>query len=446
MNRHLFHAASRRAIAAGAVLAAGVTVAACGTTGPSQGTGTSGSGSGTAAATAWGITGGSQTTFQYSQQAWDGAHPGEAISFLYYSNDAYKQKIRVAIGAGSAPTVFENWGGGQLNDYVTSGKVAALSPAVASAARQRYFPSVLNVATFDGKLYGIPVNGTQPVVVYYDKDLFAKVGAQPPKTWDDLLGLVARFKSAGITPIALGGGDQWPELMYLEYLADRIGGPSVFASIAAGKPGTWSDPAIIRAATMIQQLVKAGAFETGYDAVTYDSGASSALLYTGKAAMQVMGSWDYAAMLTADPAFIAGNKLGWTTFPAVPGGTGNPADIVGNPANFFSITTAASASAQKAAGDYLNSEVTSAGYVKNLLQAGNVPPVTGLSAQLSSQPHADWLLFQYNLVKTAPSYQLSWDQALPDSTATALLTNLGLLFTDKMTPQQFAAAMNQAGH
>lgn len=444
MSRCLLHASGRRVIAAGAVLLAGVTVTACGATGSSRETGTSGQGA--AATTAWGLTGGSQATFDYSQQAWNSAHPGQTISFLYYSNDAYKQKVRVAIGAGSAPTVFENWGGGQLDDYVTSGKVAALAPAVASAARQRYFPSVLNTAAFNGKLYGIPVNGTQPVVLYYNKDLFAKVGAQPPRTWDDLLALVAKFKAAGIKPIALGGGSQWPELMYLEYLADRIGGPSVISNIAAGKPDAWSDPAIIRAATMIQQLVKADAFETGYDFVTYDSGASSALLYTGKSAMQLMGSWDFASIAAADPAFIAGKKLGWTTFPTVPGGTGNPADIVGNPANYFSVTTGASASAQKAAQDYLSSEVTSDGYVKNLLQNGNVPPVKGLSRQLSSQPDADWLLFQYNLVKNAPSYQLSWDQALPDAAASALLTSLGQLFTDQITPQQFAAAMNQAGH
>jgi raffinose/stachyose/melibiose transport system substrate-binding protein len=115
------------------------------------------------------------------------------------------------------------------------------------------------------------------------------------------------------------------------------------------KPGAWSDPAIIRAATMIQQLVRAGAFETGYDFVSYDAGASSALLYTGRAAMHVMGSWDFASITGADPAFTAGNKLGWTTFPTVPDGTGNPDDIVGNPANYFSVTTEASAGAQKAA-------------------------------------------------------------------------------------------------
>jgi raffinose/stachyose/melibiose transport system substrate-binding protein len=444
MRRHPRHLTSRRAIVAGPVLAAALTVAACSTTGASQGTGASGQG--TATATVWGITGGSQANFEYSQQAWDRAHPGEAVSFLYFSNDPYKQKIRVAIGASGAPTIFENWGGGQLDDYVSSGKVAPLAPAVAAAARQRYFPSVLSAVAFGGKLYGIPVNGTQPVVLYYNKALFAKVGAQPPKTWNDLLALVGKFKSAGITPISLGGGDQWPELMYLEYLADRIGGPSVFNNIVAGKPDAWLDPAIIRAATMIQQLVKADPFETGYDFVSYDAGASSALLYTGRAAMQLMGSWDFASIQTDDPAFIAGGNLGWTTFPAVPGGTGNPADIVGNPANFFSVTTAASAGAQKAAQDYLGNEVASAGYVQNLLQSGNVPPAKGLARQLSTQPDGNWLLFQYNLVKNAPSYQLSWDQALSDAAATAVLTNLGQLFTSQMTPQQFAAAMNQVGH
>jgi raffinose/stachyose/melibiose transport system substrate-binding protein len=435
--------------------ATALAVTACGSSGPSSsatgqaGTpssaGSASSGATAGGATGWALTQGSQATFQYSQKEWNGSHPQQPVSLQYYSNDAYKQKLQVAMGANSVPTLFENWGGGALGTYVTAGKVAALPAGVTSAASQEYFKSVLNAATFGGKLYGIPVNGTQPVVLFYNKTLFAKVGAQPPKTWADLLALVAKFKAAGIAPLALGGSDQWPELMYLEYLADRVGGPSVAADITNGKSGAWSNPAVLKAATMISQLVSAGAFENGYAAVSYDSGASSALLYTGKAAMQLMGSWDFSTIQTADASFISGGDLGWTTFPTVAGGAGDPADIVGNLSNYFSVTTASAGSAQTAAESYLTSEVGSSAYVKNLLAAGNVPPIAGLDSQLSAEPSPNWLLFQYHLVQAAPSYQLSWDQAMAStSEATAMLTNLSLLFTGKQTPQQFVAAMNQA--
>jgi hypothetical protein len=48
--------------------------------------------------------------------------------------------------------------------------------------------------------------------------------------------------------------------MYLEYLTDRIGGPGVFQAIELGKPNAWSNPAVVKALSDIQQLARAGAF------------------------------------------------------------------------------------------------------------------------------------------------------------------------------------------
>jgi raffinose/stachyose/melibiose transport system substrate-binding protein len=424
---------------AGAGLAAALLLAGCGKSGPT----TDGAGSGEGSALGWALTQGSQSTFEFSQKEWNAANPDHKVNFQYYANDSYKDKLRVAIGAGNAPTIFENWGGGALKDYVNAGKIEDLTATVGVTAGNRFFKSVLDVASFGGKLYGVPVNGTQPIVLYYNKDLFAKVGAQPPKTWDDLLALVDTFKRAGIAPVSLAGGSKWPDLMYLEYLVDRLGGPSVFNDIVAGKPGAWSNPAVIQAGTMMQHLVDAGAFAKGYESTTYDAGQASALLYSGKAAMQLMGSWDFATIKAANPGFITAGKLGWTTFPTVAGGAGDPTDIVGNPANYFSVTSASSAAAKQSATKYLSTEVSSDTYVDDLLKNGNVPPVTGLETKLQAADNADWLLFQYNLVKNAPSYQLSWDQALSPSAGDALLTNLDQLFLKKITPQQFADNMTK---
>src|SRR4051794_3618164 len=408
--------------------------AACGSSGPSA----SGGGGG---AQAWALTGGSQSTFPLSQKNWDAGNSKDKVSYQFYANDAYKQKVRGAIGANDAPVLFENWGGGSLKDYADAGKLEPLTPSLTAAVKAKYLPSVVNVASFGGKLYGVPINGTQPVVLYYNKDLFAKVGAQPPKTWDDLLALVPKFKSAGIAPLSLAGGSKWPDLMYLEYLVDRIGGPTVFQNIVDGKPDAWSDPAVIKAGQMIQQLVHAGAFANGYQSITYDAGQSSALLYTGKAAMQLMGSWDYSTIQAAQPEFVKSGKLGWTSFPTVSGGKGDPADIAGNPANYFSVTKAASAAQKASAERYLKDGVLDGPYVDDLLKNGNVPPVVGLESKLASAPNSQWLTYQYDLVKKAPSYQLSWDQALSSSAGDALLTNLDQLFLKKITPQQFADNM-----
>src|SRR5260370_11950757 len=138
--------------------------------------------------------------------------------------------------------------------------------------------------TFNGKMYGVPNSGAQPVVFLYNKDLFAKSHLTPPATWNDLLQTVGQLKQNGVLPIALGGASKWPYLMYEEYLVDRIGGPSAFDAVVAKQPNAWSNPAFIKANTMIQQLVSARAFGNNFASASYDTGQPLALLSTAQAA------------------------------------------------------------------------------------------------------------------------------------------------------------------
>ena len=81
--------------------------------------------------------------------------------------------------------------------------------------------------------------------------------------------------------------------------------------------------------------------------------------------------------------------------------------------------------------------------VKRFMDLGDIPAVQGLESQLSGAANSEWLLFNYNMVKNAPHYQLSWDQALPPQPAQALLTNLDQLFLKQISPQQFSDNMNK---
>jgi raffinose/stachyose/melibiose transport system substrate-binding protein len=158
--------------------------------------------------------------------------------------------------------------------------------------------------------------------------------------------------------------------------------------------------------------------------------------------MQLMGTWDFPNILGGQPKFIKDGSLGWMAFPTVEGGTGSPADVVGNAANLYSVY---SKSTHKAAIiDFLKTAVLSESNVDVLLQNGSVPPVVGLEAKLAKAPNAEWLSFVYSAAKNAPSFQLSWDQALPPAEADTLLTNLDALFLLKITPKQFADNMTKA--
>lgn len=358
-----------------------------------------------------------------------------------YINDAYKQKLQVSMGSPNGPDIFFNWGGGNLAQFVQAGQVADLTEK-AGPVLDTFLPSVLATARIDGKQYGLPMNGIQPVLLFYNKDVFAKASLEPPTTYDQLLSLIDAFKAKGITPIALAGSQGWTELMYLEYLLDRVGGPDKFAAIAAGKAGAWRDPAVLKAAEMCQDLAKRGAFGTNFASINYDNTGSSAMFTTGKAAMQVMGSWEYSNQQSNFADFFKSGNLGWAAFPSVADGQGDPKNVVGNPSNYFSVR--ASSSRATEAIDFLVKTLNSEGYVSGLIAVGQVPAIKGVDAKLAGTPNAAFATFTYNLVAQAPAFTQSWDQALSPAVGDALLTNLQKLFLSSITPEDFVAAMEQA--
>jgi raffinose/stachyose/melibiose transport system substrate-binding protein len=396
------------------------------------------------AALAWALTAGDEKAYQDAVAQYNTRHPDSKITLQLFPNEPYKQKLLVAMGAGNPPDLFFNWGGGILKSYIDAGSVMDLTAEIGKdpAWKGRFFPAVLASATFGDKIYGVPINGVQPVVMFINKALFQEVGAQPPKTWSELLAVIPKFKAKGKALLSVAGADRWTYLMYAEYFVDRIGGPQVFADIVAGKPDAWSNPAMITAGEMIQTLVKQEAFEKGYPGVSYGNGQATALLYAGRAGMQLMGSWDFPNILNGQPQFIAKGSLAWLPFPTVDGGKGNPGDVVGNAANFYSVSQ--KSTHKPAMIEFLKNNVLADSNIDVLLKNGSVPPVVGLEAKIAKSPQAGWLSFVYNVTKNAPSFQLSWDQALPPAEADALLTNLEQLFLMKITPKQFADNMNKA--
>lgn len=428
----------RSAVIAISAAALSLTLAACGSSGPG------GSGGSADSASMWGLTGGNQPVLQKSVEAWNSAHPDQTVKLDFFANDAYKTKVRTAVGAGQGPTFIYGWGGGVLKSYVDAGQVADLSDFVKENpdVQSRYLPSVLKNGVIDGKTYALPNNNVQPVVLYYNKEVFDKIGAQAPNTWDELMVLVPKFRAAGVAPFSLGGQSKWPDLMWLEYLVERIGGPEVFANIAANKPNAWSDPAVSQTLTKIQELVDAGGFINGFSSIAADSNADQALLYTGKAAMVLQGGWIYQGMKKDAADFVTSGKLGFTTFPTVSGGKGDPANVVGNPSNFWSVSANATDNQKKAALEYVKSGMFTEADTQTLIDSGAVPVINGIESKLQASPDKDFLTFIYGMAKNAPSFTLSWDQALSPAQGDAMLSNLDQIFLKKITPDQFVATMN----
>jgi xylobiose transport system substrate-binding protein len=358
------------------------------------------------------------------------------------STQSMNDKVRAAINTPNKPNLFFNWAGGSIREYAEADLLVDLTPKLTSDTtwRDTFVKSVLDAGKIGDKYYDIPLKGMQPVLLFYNKTMFADVGVKPPETWDDIKSLVNTFKQKEITPFVLGGQDSWTELMYLEFLVDRLGGPEVFQRVENGDTAGWGDPVFLKSLEMIRELVDMGAFGTNYSSIGYGNGSASALFAKGKAAMHLMGTWEFTSQQGSNPKFVK-NDLDYTNFPAVDGGKGDPRDTAGNPTNYFAVTKT---DVSDACVDFLHTQMTNKEYIDAMIKAGEVPAIADLGDRLDQHPNPAFAKAVYEIAQTAPSFTLSWDQALPSNIGDAVVTNLQKVFNKQIQPADWVAAMKNA--
>jgi raffinose/stachyose/melibiose transport system substrate-binding protein len=439
-------------LAAGVPLA-GAALAACGSgktaaSGSSSPAGSAAAGSGAAggAATYWFLSGQPQQTVREDAvKRFNSANSGSEIKITEFPNDSYKTKIKTALGAGQGPTIIWGWGGGGLAEYVKNGQVEDLTPWFEQNPDQkkRRFQSSFLAATVNDKIYALPAETVTPIVFYYNKQVFDKIGAEPPKSWADIMSIVEKCKSKNVAAFSLGGQSRWTNMMWLEFLLDRIGGPEIFNNVLAGKADAWSDPAVLDMLTKVQELVKAGGFVKGFSSITADSNADLAVLYTGRAAMMVHGAWTYGTMKANGGKFVSDGHLGYMNFPPVEPGKdkGDPTNTVGNPGQYYSINSKASDAEKETAKKFFATVLDDTEQQK-WIGNGSVPLIQGADSKFSG-PDAEWLKFVYNIGSGAKTFSQSWDQAMSPSAAETLLDNIAKLFQLQVTPQQWVDNLNK---
>ncbi|UED86582.1 extracellular solute-binding protein [Streptomyces profundus] len=416
---------------AAATAVTATTLAACGSDGPSGGS---------ESLQVWTYQDGSSTIQEDFVEQFNETSDVQ-ISLTQIPGENYQDRMRTAMGSSNAPDIFFNWGGGSIADFVDQDMLIDLTDHLADDPEfgDAFIPSILDAGALDGRYYGVPMRGVQPVILFYNQTLFDEAGVQPPGTLDDLFDLVETFQERDVTPAVLAGADPWTELMWLEYLLDRRGGADIFDRIRNGESEAWGEPAVLQAAQDAIDLVDAGAFGNNFRSVSYTTDGASTFFAQGEAAMHLMGSWEFANQLSNQEEF-AENDLAWATFPEIDGGTGDPAALVGNPTNYWSVNAQVEDEKLDAALEFLKLHATQE-YASALTANGDIPTTADAADLLDQAPTPDYARFQYEMVQNAPSFTLSWDQALPASQATPMINHIEELFSGQLSAQQFVDAM-----
>jgi raffinose/stachyose/melibiose transport system substrate-binding protein len=382
---------TKRALAAVALAAATALAAACSSGGGSSSTSTpgtqpTGGGSSTSSSAkvtlTWWNNGNTQPllgVFQNVIKSFEASHPNVTITNIPLQNEEFKTKIPPALRSNNPPDIFQQWGSGGQTTQVKTGKLADISANVSSWVGQLGVPAT--AWQTDGKWYGIPYD-LHVVGFWYRKDLFAQAGiTTPPTTITDLVADNAKLKAKGITPIAVGSKDGWPDSFWWEYFAVRECSASDIQSAMSGV--NLSAPCFTKASKDLYDFIQTDPFEKGFLGVQAQniSTSSVGLLMNGKAAMELQGDWDpqVGASLTPDQA--VDSKLGWFPFPAVAGGAGDPKAVLGG-GDGYSCTTGA---AEPACAQFLQ-YLTTPDVQRQLIRAGVGLPANPAAADALTVP------------------------------------------------------------
>ncbi len=135
--------------------------------------------------------------------------------------EAYKTKFK-AYAMDGMPDVVSIWGQPSfLDEVLDAGVLAELNEE--DYLDYGFIAGSLEGFKKDGKLYGLPRN-TDIMLFYYNQKMFDDNGWKVPATTDELLTLCADIQAAGITPVAMDGGDGWPMACFLTDIMVKVAG------------------------------------------------------------------------------------------------------------------------------------------------------------------------------------------------------------------------------
>ena len=267
----------------------------------------------------------------------EAANPDIKVELPFLENEAFKAKLTTLLQSADAPDVFHSWGGGVFYEQAAAGVLRPVDDVITQAAKDNQ--GTAGVAAFtapDGHIYGV-ARDVAEVVLWYNKALFEQAGVDPAslETWDGFLAAVQKFKDAGITPLALGGKDKWPAHFWWSKLVVRLAGQDGFNAAALGENGGFTAEPFVKAGEYLLQLSALEPFQEGFLAAAY--GDASGYFGDGKAAMHLMGDWDYGVMKdnSASKAGLPDDQLGILPFPTIEGGKGDPTDTLGGLSGFL---------------------------------------------------------------------------------------------------------------
>jgi raffinose/stachyose/melibiose transport system substrate-binding protein len=358
-------------------------------------------------------------------------HPNFKVDFELVDTNSLQQKVKVLLASDDLPDVFAYESGTPILELIDAGKLVDVEKAFKDLGIYDYLDtgavSLLKKLASNKGLYDLPL-GMNIEGIWYNKADFKKAGiSAPPKTWDEMMADCEKLSKAGIQPFTAGGKDKWPLSRVLNAYVMRKLGVDAMEKGVAGKI-SFTDPAFVEAAKVVQDMAKKGYFGKGITTVDYATAADT--LFSGKAAMLYNGSW-FAENLNDPSRNVAGPEgIGFFNIPTVKGGVGKIDDYS---MNCGTIICLSKAKYDKATADWLKYVFTRMGD-KAMTDYGALKGYKITKARTDLPTYTKLIQNEFKKVKTAGL----WFEASFDSkTSQVAQDDIQALFIGALTPEQY---------
>jgi raffinose/stachyose/melibiose transport system substrate-binding protein len=185
--------------------------------------------------------------------------------------------------------------------------------------QDRIDSTALGAFTINGQFYGVPISTLSTSTIFYNVDLFQKLGVPVPATYEELKAAVPKFKAAGVIPLLHQGSNtvMWP-MWYFETLSQTTGDAIGKTQKNLEGIAKFTDAPDVEAFTLIKQWVDDGILSK--DSLAVDMDGMRAAFAAGKSAMYYGGTWEIPSLQQSVKNF----KWGVFAFPKMAGTLGAP--------------------------------------------------------------------------------------------------------------------------
>ncbi|TVY10973.1 ABC transporter substrate-binding protein [Paenibacillus cremeus] len=256
-------------------------------------------------------------------KAFNAKYPKIKVNYVRTPSADYEKKIQVAIQGGEVPDVMAFTNGPMIKNYTSI--LEPLAPLAEKSLGKDWEKSFKSTAMDASKKAGyrtIPTGVAVTPFLSYDVDLFKKVGAEPPKTYEDLKQAVKKFEDAklpNIVPrVGFAGGKSATVTDVFYTLVNQIA-PGKLYDADAGK-AKFTDPQFIQATNAFKAFYTDHIFQDGNLTTKFDPDLREMYLQKRQLPMILVGAWIMTDVANKDGLKIGDRTFGLVPMPTIAGG------------------------------------------------------------------------------------------------------------------------------